>query len=343
VKSFDELEKRKAEAKGKIVVFNQPWPASEDAMKSYGEVIGYRVEGAIRAAPLGAVAVLVRSLASASLGAPHTGVVRYAEPPAKKIPAAALSVEDADLVERLALRGPTPRIHLALASRTLPDADSANVVAEIRGREKPGEIVLLGAHIDSWDVGQGAQDDGAGCVIVMQSLTILRELGLVPRRTVRAVLFTNEENGSRGARQYGEDHRSELAHHVAAFEVDNGAGAPLGLTVAGEPSFSDEVRDVLSLLAPIGATTLTPGFPGSDLYPLEKVGVALFGLRLDGTHYFEIHHSAADTLDKIDPTNLKKGVAALATVAYVVAEREGTWKTQIEAASLDAGSVDAQR
>ena len=190
VSSFAELEARKAEAKGKIVLFDHAMSTEGNPGPAYGEAIAYRVTGAARAAPLGAVAVLVRSLTTRSLGVPHTGSMRLLEGKAKNIPAASVSVEDAELLHRLANRGDKPRIQLTLLPQTLPDADSANVVGEIRGRELPDEIVLIGAHLDSWDVGQGAQDDGAGVVTVMQTLTTLRALGLIPRRTLRAVLFT---------------------------------------------------------------------------------------------------------------------------------------------------------
>jgi Zn-dependent M28 family amino/carboxypeptidase len=214
-----------------------------------------------------------------------------------------------------------------LTPKTLPDADSANVVAELRGRERPDEIVLLGAHLDSWDVGQGAQDDGAGVVCVMQALATLRALGLDPRRTLRAVLFTNEENGTRGGKQYAEAHRAELPHHVAAFELDAGAGAPQSFMTDGEQPFLGAAREVASLLAPLGANVAEAGFAGEDIGHLKGAGVPLFGLRSDMSHYFDVHHSAADTIDKIDPENLRKNAAALATMAYVVAEQAETWNT----------------
>ena len=213
---------------------------------------------------------------------------------------------------------------LTLLPKLLPDARSANVIGELRGREKPDEIVLIGAHLDSWDVGQGAQDDGAGVVTVMQTLTTLRKLGLVPRRTLRAVLFTNEENGVRGAKQYAETHAAELARHVAGFEMDLGAGTPLGFMTDGEVSYLREASDIAQLLTPIGAASVFPGYPGEDVLPLRAAHVPLFGVWLDISHYFDVHHSAADTLDKVNPENLKKCVAALATMAFVVADREAT-------------------
>jgi carboxypeptidase Q len=323
VSSFQELEARKAEVKGKIVLFDHPMSKHGNAGLAYGEAIGYRTLGAARAAPFGAVAVLVRSLTARSLSTLHTGSSRYPDPKTPKIAGAALSVEDAELLHRLASEGGKVRIHLALSPHILPDADSANVLAEIRGRELPEQVVVLGAHLDSWDVGQGAQDDGAGVVTVMQALTTLRALGLVPRRTLRVVLFTNEENGLRGATQYALDHRTE--RHVAAFEIDAGAGAPLGFMTEGEQPYLGEAREITALLAPIGASSMTAGFSGEDVQKLKPAGVPLFGVSLDIEHYFDVHHSAADTLDKVDPEHLKKSVAALATMAFVVADRQGTW------------------
>lgn len=326
VSSFDELEARKAEARGKIVLFDHAMSKQGNAGTAYGEAIAYRVTGAARAAPLGAVAVLVRSLTTRSLGAPHTGSMRLLEGKAKNIPAASVSVEDAELLHRLASRGDRLKIHLTLRPQTLPDADSANVVGEIRGRELPNEVVLIGAHLDSWDVGQGAQDDGAGVVTVMQALSTLRQLGLTPRRTLRAILFTNEENGRRGAAEYVRAHQQELAQHVAAFEMDSGSGSPLGFMTDGEQPFLAEAREYAPLLEPIGAGTLIAGHAGEDVTALKPAGVPLFGVLSDLEHYFDVHHSAADTLDKVDPEHLKQAVAALATFSFIVADRPGDWR-----------------
>jgi Zn-dependent M28 family amino/carboxypeptidase len=323
VSSFDELETRKAEVKGKIVLFDHPMSAEGNPGHDYGEALPYRTTGASRAARFGAVAVLVRSVTAHSLGAPHTGSMHYLDESGPKIPAAAITVEEAELLHRLAAHAEKVKVHLALSPQTLPDADSNNVTAEIRGRELPEQVVLIGAHLDSWDVGQGAQDDGAGVVTVMQVLTTLRSLGLVPRRTLRAALFTNEENGLRGAAQYAKDHSAE--RHVAAFEMDTGAGAPSGFSTDGEQPYLGEAREIAALLAPLNANDVVAGFAGEDVGALKPAGVPLFGVMLDIQHYFDVHHSAADTLDKVDPENLKKTVAALATMAFVTADREKTW------------------
>jgi carboxypeptidase Q len=323
VASFDELAARAAEAKGKIVLYNRPFPGGINPAAAYGQTLPYRIDGASRAAAHGAVAALVRSLASASLGAPHTGAMKYA--PGPRIPAAALSVEDADLVARLAARGPV-RLHLTLQDAAGPDADSFNVLAELRGRERPDEVVVIGAHIDSWDVGQGAQDDGSGCAVVMEALATLRRLGLTPRRTIRAVLFTSEEIGVHGARAYAERHAAELPRHAGAFETDIGAGAPLGIRMEAAAAAVAEARVLATLLAPLGATLVDTGFAGSDIEPMGAAGVPLFGLFSDPTHYFDVHHSVADTLDKIDPAALGRNVAAMATWAFVVADRAARWE-----------------
>jgi carboxypeptidase Q len=323
VSSFDELAKLGTSVRGKIVLFNHPYPTDvPNAAAGYGKSIPYRTEAATRAAAFGAVAALVRSLASASLGAPHTGQMHYG--PGPQIPTAALSVEDAALLGRLAARGPVT-VHLVLEDGARPDAPSFNVLAELRGREQPEEIVVIGAHIDSWDVGEGAQDDGAGVAIVMESLATLRRLGLVPRRTIRAVLYTSEEEGAQGGKTYAEAHAKELPHHVAAFETDVGAGTPLGFRIDAGPQAVAEARDLVTLLAPLGATSIDTGFSGADINALRPAGVPLLGLFSDPTHYFDVHHSAADTLEKIDPAALGRNVAAMATMAYVVADRPTRW------------------
>ena len=323
VRSFDELAKLGTSVRGKIVLFDHPYPTDvPNAAAGYGKSIPYRTEGATRAAAFGAVAALVRSLASASLGAPHTGQMHYG--PGPKIPTAALSVEDAELLDRLAARGPVT-VHLVLEDGPRPDAPSFNVLAELRGREQPEEIVVISAHIDTWDVGEGAQDDGAGCAIVMESLATLRRLGLVPRRTIRAVLFTSEEEGAQGGKTYAEAHAKELPRHVAAFETDIGAGTPLGFRIDAGPEAVAEARELIMLLTPLGATQIDTGFSGSDINAMRPAGVPLLGLFSDPTHYFDVHHSVADTLEKINPPALGRNVAAMATMAYLVADRPTRW------------------
>jgi Zn-dependent M28 family amino/carboxypeptidase len=237
-----------------------------------------------------------------------------------RIPGAAVTAEDADLIHRLLASGERVRVRLRLGCRTLPDVESANVVADLPGRERPDEIVLIGAHLDSWDLGTGALDDGAGVAMVMETLRLLKALGLTPRRTVRGVLYMNEENGLRGARAYAETHAAELSRHVAALETDSGAGRPTGWSTTMGTGGLDVMKDVARLLAPVGADAVTPGGGGADIEPLHAAGVPLLGLRLDASRYFDWHHSPADTLDKVDARELASGAAALAVAAYVLAD-----------------------
>jgi Zn-dependent M28 family amino/carboxypeptidase len=286
--------------------------------------VHYRVHGARLAAAKGAVATLVRSVTANSLRTPHTGGMRYgeAEP---KIPAAAISIEDAETISRLARRGVPVKVRLDMEAKSLPDAESANVIGELRGRTNPEEVVVIGGHIDAWDVGHGAHDDGGGCVIAMEAINVLRKLDLIPRRTIRVVLWTNEENGLRGGRAYAEQHADELANHVAAIESDSGVFKPTGYGI----SCTDEVRqrraveqvkEILSLLSSIGPMTAKEGGGGADISPMKESGVVLMGHEVEGSRYFDYHHTEADTIDKVDPTELSQNVAVLATVAYVLAD-----------------------
>jgi Zn-dependent M28 family amino/carboxypeptidase len=237
-----------------------------------------------------------------------------------KIPAAALATEDADLLTRLAAAGERVTVRLRLGARTRPDATEANVMGELRGREHPEEVVLVGAHLDSWDVGQGAHDDGAGVAMAMQALTVLRTLKLVPRRTIRVVLFANEERGGRGGQGYAERHRAELPLHVAAMETDSGGGPPLGASVAKDKPGAEVMRALATLLAPVGADRAHPGGGGADVRLVGEAGVPIVSYETDSSRYFDYHHSQADTLDKVDRDELRKNVAALAVTAYVLAD-----------------------
>jgi len=316
--SLDDLRSSPASLRGTIAFVNHrmaPYDEEHDD-PGYAQGVQARLHAASEAARRGALATLVRSVTAVSLRTPHTGALRY-DDGVRKIPAAAVSLEDADLLARLARAGPV-EVELALGARMLPDARSANVVGEIRGRERPDEIVLLGAHIDSWDVGQGASDDGAGCVAVIEALRLLREAGLVPRRTVRAVLFTGEEYGLAGAAAYGREHGHE--HHVAAFETDYGMAAPDGIGVGTE----ETVRGMAPLLpafGQFGIRRFRPHAFGADVEPIVHTGAKAFDLEPDGHHYFDIHHTEADTLDKIRPEDLRRNAAAIALLAYVLAER----------------------
>lgn len=314
VRSFEELEAKGAPAiTGRVVLFNVPYA-------TYGETVRYRIAGASRAAKLGAKAMLLRSVGPAGLRTPHTGSLRYDEE-SPRIPAAAIPVEDAERLQRLAARGLGLRVRLRMEARFLPEADSANLVGEIVGREKPEEIVLVGGHLDSWDVGTGAMDDGGGCIVTWEALRLLRKLGLRPRRTVRVVLFTNEENGLRGARAYLERHSDEAAKHVLALESDSGVFAPRGFGFTGTEAARAVVREIASLLDPIGATTIGPQGGGADIGPLVRAGgVPSLSLDVEGSRYFAYHHTPADTVERLDPDEMARCAAAVAVMAYVAAD-----------------------
>jgi carboxypeptidase Q len=314
VSSLDELTRRAAEAKGKIVLFDVP-------LTDYPVTRRVRTEGPSAAARVGAVACLIRSVASASIRSPHTGLTVY-DSTVAKIPAAALSVEDAMMLHRFQDRGEPVVVSLKMSARTLPDAPSRNVVAEIVGREKPDEVVVLGGHIDSWDVGQGAMDDGGGSVAAWEAVRLIHRLGLRPRRTVRVVLWTNEENGGKGGLAYRDAHAADLAKHVLAMESDNGAFNPKGYVLAGSDSAAAVVQQVAGLMQPINATGVqrVDGSPAADITPLGEAGVATMEIDTEGSRYFWYHHSDGDTLDKLDPAELARCVAAMAVMAYVVAD-----------------------
>ncbi|HUS29342.1 MAG TPA: M20/M25/M40 family metallo-hydrolase [Kofleriaceae bacterium] len=324
VHDWAELDAKAEQVKGAIVVYNVPMPAySEQEGSGYGKTVAYRTQGASRAAKKGAVAALVRSVTAHSLGTPHTGAMHY-DDDAPKIPTAAIAVEDAELIDRLATKGPVT-IWLRLDTATYPDAESANVIGELKGSTNPDEVVVIGAHLDSWDVGQGAHDDGAGVVTMMQALQTLAKLGLHPRRTIRVVLFTNEENGLRGGKTYAEVHAKELPSTVFALEADSGGFPPRGFTVshkdeAAATRMRGRLADITSLLHELGAMTIRQGGGGADISPMGPAGVPQAGLEVDGRTYFDYHHTEADTLDKVKPQDLSDMVAAIAVVAYVVAD-----------------------
>jgi hypothetical protein len=322
-----EFEARSAEMAGKIVLFNNAMPPyTPEGGTHYGQTVRFRGRGPVMAAEKGAAACLVRSVTAHSLQSPHTGATRYQDD-VPQIPAAAITVEDAEMIARLTEGGQSVKVRLMMEARTLPDAESGNVIGELRGREKPDEVVVIGGHIDSWDVGQGAHDDGGGCVIAMEAINVLRKLGMVPRRTIRVVLFTNEENGLRGGRAYAEDHAGELADHVAAIESDSGVFKPTGYSVDcadedREAIATSQMAEITSLLGAIGPLGARTGGSGADIGPMKGAGVVLMGHGVDSRHYFDYHHTHADTLDKVDPRELSENVAALATVAYVIADME---------------------
>ncbi len=310
VSSFDELTRRATEARGKIVLFDAPFT-------TYGETGLYRRIGADAAARAGAVAMLLRSVASYSMNTPHTGNMRH-DTTVAAIPAAAIAVEDAMLLHRMQDRGQPMSVRLVMGARTFPDAPSRNVVAELRGRERPDEVVVIGGHIDSWDVGQGAMDDAGGVVAAWEAVRLMKQLGLRPRRTVRVVGWTNEENGGRGGQAYRAAH--DPAQHVFAMESDNGVFRPYGIEAVGTDSALAMLRRIAPLLARIGADSVSRGDGEADIAPLLAAGVPGAGLHVDGTRYFWFHHTDADTPDKLDPADVSRCVAVMAVYAYVLAE-----------------------
>jgi len=323
VNNFDELQALgRDRVAGKIVLFNakfdQRLADNGFAGQAYGQAVIYRGIGASAAARLGAVAALNRSAGGADYRLPHTGALRYADD-APKIPAAAVTSEDADLIAHLTSEGKV-RMHLVLTPQTLPDAVSYNVIGDLKGSEHPEQIVIVSGHLDSWDLGTGAIDDGAGVVIAMQAAQLLRQLNLRPKRTLRVIAWMNEENGLRGGLAYAADHKSEIANHFAAIETDLGAGHPLGFYAQGKP-------EILTLLQPLAVILQSQGAgvtrlveeTGSDVGPLGAAGVPTFAPIQDSRTYFNYHHTAADTLDKVNPKELQENCAVVAALAYTLA------------------------
>ena len=312
VNDWDELESRSNEVPGKIVLFNAPFT-------SYGETVAYRYSGASAAAKHGAVASLIRSIGPWSMNTPHTGVMAYNDD-VQKIPNAALTMEDAMMLSRIHDRGNKIIVKLDMNARMVADRWSHNVLGEIKGSVYPDEVVVVGGHIDSWDVGQGAQDDGGGCVASWEAVRLIKELGLKPKRTIRCVLWTNEENGGKGNKGYRDMHMDEMDKHVLAIESDGGVFSPKGFGFSGNDSARKIVEEIHALMKPIGANTISEGGRAADVAPLNDEGVPVMSLKVDGSKYFWYHHTNADTFDKVDFNEFNRCVAAIAIMAYVVAD-----------------------
>jgi len=304
---------------GKIVLFNFPYDERKAlagmAFEAYGEAVVYRARGAKAAAELGAVASLIRSVGGADYRLPHTG---FSFPAG--IPAAALAAEDADLVDHLAAQGRV-RIRLKLTPESLPEVTGYNVVADLKGSEHPEQIVVVSGHLDSWDLGRGAIDDGAGVVISMATAEVLQRLHIHPRRTLRVIAWMDEENGGGGNKAYAKTHAAEFPDHIAAIESDAGAAHPLGFDMKMPPAAIARLQPLRDILRPIGATIFQSieYSPGSDIDPLVEAGVPGIGIMQDGRKYFDYHHTAADTLDKVDPQDLRENAAAMAVMGYALA------------------------
>jgi carboxypeptidase Q len=326
VRNFDELKSlSRNKVAGKIVLFNYPFDKQMAAQgrggEAYGEAVVYRSDGPSAAARQGAVACLVRSVGGADYRLPHTGYTDYAND-APKIPAGAVTAEDADLIADLVRQGPV-RMKLILTPQTLPDVESANVIGDIKGSEHPEQVIVVSGHLDSWDLGTGAIDDGAGVAVSMEAANLIQKLHLKPKRTIRVIAWMNEENGLAGSKQYEKDHEKEWANHFAAMETDGGAGHPLGINIKGKPEVKKMLAPVAAILKESGAGILDlVDHCGADIEPLEKAGVPAFSPIQDSRFYFNYHHTAADTLDKIVPKELAENSAVVAVLAYALANME---------------------
>jgi Zn-dependent M28 family amino/carboxypeptidase len=327
VRDFDELQALgKEKVAGKIVLFNyhfdKQMAAQSHAGDAYSQAVKYRAEAPTAAGRLGAAAALIRSVGGAEYRLPHTGQTDYKND-APKIPAAAVTAEDADLIAALAPQG-TVKMRLVLTPQTLPDAPSYNVIGDIKGSEHPEQIIIVSGHLDSWDLGTGAIDDGAGVAVSMEVANVIQKLHLHPKRTIRVIAWMNEENGLAGGKAYAKDHEKEIANHFAAMETDGGADHPLGINFATKPegkTFFDPVAKILQSSG-AGISNFTEHAGGADIGPLTKLGVPGFSPIQDNRTYFNYHHTAADTLDKIVPKELAENAAVVAVTAYALANLE---------------------
>jgi carboxypeptidase Q len=314
-----------ATLKGKIILFNKKFDkqlaAQEGGIYAYGDAVQYRAAAPIAGASVGAAAVLVRSVGGADYRIPHTGMTMYSDG-LPKIPAAAVTAEDSDLLANLTSQGPV-KLHLTLNTQTLPDATSYNVIADWKGTEHPEQVVVVSGHLDSWDLGTGAIDDGAGVVVSMQAIHLLSKLGIHPKRTVRFIAWMSEEEGSEGAATYIKEHVGDVANHIGALESDLGAGHPDGVLFAGKPELGAWLQPVAQALDPIGASTFRSSpETGEDINVLTEKGVPSFAPSQDGRFYFNYHHTPADTFDKVNPRELSENAAVMTVLAYALADSD---------------------
>lgn len=328
VNNFDELNALGREkVSGKIVLFNAAFDkqlaAAGHAGEAYGQAVIYRGIGASAAAKLGAVAALVRSVGGADYRLPHTGAMRYL-PDAPKIPAAAVTAEDADTIAYLAKQAPV-RMKLVLTPQQMANVESFNVVGDLKGSEHPEQVVIVSGHLDSWDLGTGAIDDAAGVVMAMQTAQLIKQLGLHPKRTIRVIAWMNEEFGNSGGIAYAAAHKDEVQNHFAAIESDLGAGHPVGIAVTAPESNVQLLRPAAQILQNIGAGIVraTEGSE-TDIGPLLALGVPCFSPIQDNRFYFNYHHTAADTLDKVVPRELQENAAVMTVLAYTLANQPGS-------------------
>lgn len=319
VKNFTELEKRKNEVKGKIVFFSRPVDEGLlNTFAGYGSAVDQRVYGAVEAAKYGTVAVLIRSITTKHDNVPHTGVMVYVDS-LPKIPAAAIGYLDSDYLHNELAKDSNLKINLSMNCKTFPEAQSYNVIAEITGTEFPEEIIVVGGHFDSWDLGCGAHDDGAGCVQSMEVLQLFKELDIKPKRTIRCVLFINEENGSRGGKDYGKYVETNNENHIAAIESDRGGFTPIGFDVDSDSSVLNKIKTWNSVLEKSGIHWIRKGGSGVDIQYIKNTRAKL-GYVPDSQRYMDVHHSANDTFDSVHPRELELGAASIAIMAYLISE-----------------------
>lgn len=319
VRTFEELRAAAGRVKNAVVFFNHRMdPSRQDTFAAYGEAAAYRTRGAAEAAKLGAAAVLVRSLTLRLDGAPHAGVTDY-DPAGPRIPAAAVATLDAEELSRRLGREPDLKIRLRFDCRTLPPVESANLVGQVRGTERPNEVIVLGAHLDAWDLGCGAHDDGAGCAQCLEAVRLLGLVGLRPKRTIRVVLYPNEEFGASAGRDYAQSPKRNGEKTLAAIESDRGGFLPLGLAL-GEGRVFESLRRWADLFRPAGIQWFRPGGGGADVGPLGAGGAALLNFIPDNQRYFDVHHSANDVLSSVHPRELELGAIATAILAAILAE-----------------------
>jgi carboxypeptidase Q len=336
-RNFAELKSfPRARVSGKIVLFTYPFDKQMAAEgrggEAYSEAVAYRSDGPSAAARQGAAACLVCSVGGADYRIPHAGQTKYADD-APKIPAGAVTAEDAAMITDLARQGPV-KMKLILTPQTLPDAESYNVIGDVKGSEHPEQIVIVSGHLDSWDLGTGAIDDGAGVAVSMEVANLVQKLHLRPKRTIRVIAWMNEENGSAGSKAYAADHATEMANHFGVMETDSGAGHPVGLNFKGKSELKEMLAPVASVLQESGAGGLTRvDHCGADIEPMEKAGVPAFSPIQDSRFYFNYHHTAADTLDKIVPRELAENSAVVAVAAYALANCERPLPRESESAA----------
>jgi carboxypeptidase Q len=317
ISSYEEMEKRKDEIKGKIVFYSYPFnPTFVRTFQSYGDAVRYRGQGASRAARYGAVGVLVRSMSHAVDNDPHTGAMNYNDS-FPKIPAAAVGLRDADQLSSWTKMGKEVRISMYTYGKMLPDTIGHNVIGEITGTEFPDQYITIGGHLDSWDIGEGAHDDGAGIVQTLEVLRVLKAIGYKPRYTLRFVLFANEENGLRGGTAYAEEAKKKNEKHFFALESDAGGFTPRGFSISAEKL--GKVMAWKSLFLPYGVYEFTPGGGGADIGPLARTfGTIMAGLSPDSQRYFDIHHARGDVLEAVNKRELELGAINMAGLIYLV-------------------------